>query len=256
MRVRAAHIERVQEAMSERDWAVARDVVRLRLVTGQQLERLHFADLSESSRAVVRRRVLRRLVSWRVLRTLERRVGGIRAGSTGLVYGIDTAGQRLVSNNLEARRPDPPGERYLRHVLDVSELYAAVMERARVGLLRIERFDAEPDSWRRDGSGGLLKPDAHIVVSNETHTDHWWIEVDRATESLPTLNRKLATYVSFYERGLYDTIMPWVLVTVPDAKRASDVVRLIHQLLQQNEELITVALHQDAADYIVRRLSQ
>jgi len=246
----------VREAMSERDWSVARDVAKLRLATGQQLERLHFADVSVGSRAVVRRRVLRRLVTWRVLMAMERRIGGARGGSAGLVYGLDTAGQRLVSSDLRARRPDLPGERYLRHVLDVSELYVALAERARDGSLHIERFEAEPGSWRRDGAGGLLKPDAHAVVSNNEVTDHWWIEVDRATESLPTLRRKLATYVSFYNRGQFRELMPWVLVTVPDPKRASDVVRLIHQLPSQSQELFAVVLHEDAADHFVRKLSQ
>jgi hypothetical protein len=50
--------------------------------------------------------------------------------------------------------------------------------------------------------------------------------------------------------------MPWVLVTVPDAKRSSDVVRLIQQFPQQSKELFTVTLHNDAADLFVRRLIQ
>src|SRR5690349_7805004 len=56
----------VGEGLSERDWALVRDVARLRLATGAQLERLHFAQLGEPSRSVVRRRVLRRLVGLRV----------------------------------------------------------------------------------------------------------------------------------------------------------------------------------------------
>ena len=42
--------------------------------------------------AVVRRRVLGRLVQARVLGTLERRIGGVRAGSQGLVFFLDVAG--------------------------------------------------------------------------------------------------------------------------------------------------------------------
>jgi hypothetical protein len=257
-RVTSGHVERLRESLSERDWAIMQDVARLRLVTGQQLERLHFAELSGSSRSVVRRRVLGRLVQGRVLATLERRVGGVRAGSDGLIYHLDTAGQRLLSADGAARRMDPPGERYVRHVLAVAGVYVDLAERARDGGLRLDRFEAEPASWWPDGRGGRLKPDGYVRVSSSGHFDSWWLEVDRATEHLPTLKRKLAAYADFYRHGQLgpDQIMPWVLVTVPDAKRCSEIDRLIHQLPSQAGELFTVVVHNDAADLVVRRLSQ
>jgi hypothetical protein len=234
------------------------DVARLRLTTGKQLERLHFAELAGSSCSVVRRRVLGRLVQERVLATLERRIGGVRAGSDGLVYYLDTAGQRLLTADGPFRRMQPPGERYVRHVLAVAGFYVDLTERAREGGLRLDSFEAEPASWWPDGLGGHMKPDGYVRVSSHDHFDSWWLEVDLATEHLPTLKRKLAVYGDFYMRGQLgpDKIMPLVLVTVPDAKRLSEIDRLIHQLPPKAGELFTVALHNDAADMIVRRLSQ
>lgn len=257
-RVRAGHVERLRQALSGRDWAVMRDVAKLRLVTGAQLERLHFANLGAVSRPVVRRRVLGRLVQVRVLATLERRIGGVRAGSDGLIYCLDTAGQRLLSNDGTARKIDPPGERYTRHVLAVAEVFVSLAEQARASNLRLDRFEAEPASWWADGRGGRIKPDGYVRVSSSDHADSWWLEVDLATEHLTTLKRKLAVYLDFYRRGQLgpDGIMPWVLVTVPNTKRCSDIVRFIHQLPAQAHELFTVTLHNDAADIIVRRLRQ
>ena len=254
----AARLDALRESLSERDWAVIRDVTKLRMATGTQLERLHFTELSEASGPVVRRRVLARLVRWEVLTTLERRIGGVRAGSSGLVYALDIAGKRLVTEDARATRPSLPGVRYMRHVLAVTELYVALVERARLGELRLDHFDAEPASWRRDGRGGHLKPDASVRVSSAAHFDSWWIEVDLATEHVPTIRRKLMTYVEFYNRGQLgpDNIMPWVLVVVPDVKRYSDIVRLIPQLSPQASELFTVVLHNDAADVVMRKLHQ
>lgn len=254
----AARLDALRESLSERDWAVTRDVAKLRLVTAKQLERLHFTELSGASGPVVRRRVLGRLVRWEVLTTLERRIGGVRAGSSGLVYALDIAGKRLVTEDARVTRPSLPGVRYMRHVLAVTELYVALVERARLGELRLDHFDAEPASWRRDGRGGRLKPDAYVRVSGAEHFDSWWIEVDLATEHVPTIRRKLMTYVEFYNRGQLgpDNIMPWILVVVPDAKRLSQIVRLFPQLSPQAGELFTVALHNDAADVIMRKLHQ
>lgn len=256
--VGAARVDYLREALSEREWAVVRDVARLRLATGTQLERLRFADLADTSRPVVRRRVLGRLVEARVLATLERRIGGVRAGSSGLIYALNAAGKRLMAIEGRPARPGIPGERHVRHVLAIGQLYVDLVELDRAGQFVLEQFAAEPASWWSDGQGGRLKPDAYVLVASDEHRDHWWVEVDLATEHLPTLKRKLMTYLDFYNRGQLGPggIMSWVLVTVPDAKRCSDVVRMIHQLPPQAAELFTVAIHNDAADAIMRTLHQ
>jgi Replication-relaxation len=257
--VTAARLEAVREALSDRDHAVISDVAALRLMTGAQLERLRFADLAESSRPVVRRRVLGRLVKARVLGTLTRRIGGVRAGSSGLVYALDVVGQRLASREGRPTRPGLPGERFTRHVLAVSQLYVDLVEHTRTEPdVQLEQFEAEPASWWPDGQGGRLKPDAYVLVAGADHSDHYWVEVDLATEHGPALKAKFLTYLDFYNRGQLGPkgVMPWVLVTVPDDKRCSDVVRIIRQLPTESRELFTVALHNDAANAIVRRLGQ
>jgi len=82
LRVRPAHIEWVADRLGERDRAILGSVNQLRLLSSLQLEHLHFADLAEPGRGRIRRRVLARLVEWRVLCVLERRIGGVRAGSS------------------------------------------------------------------------------------------------------------------------------------------------------------------------------
>jgi Replication-relaxation len=252
-----ARLDWLRERMSAREWAVMGDVARLRLVTGAQLERLHFDRLEGASRAVVRRRVLGRLVQLRVLATLERRIGGVRAGSAGLVYGLDVSGKRLVAAGARPRRPSVPSVRFVRHVLAVAELYVSLVEQARDGGLRLDSFKAEPACWWPDGRGGVLKPDGYAAVASPEHVDHWWLEVDLATEHLPTLKRKLVAYLEFWSDGQLgpDDVMPRVLVAVPDAKRYSELVRLIHQLPPEAENLFVVAVAKDATDNVMRCLN-
>jgi len=245
--------------LSERDWAVVRDVERLRLVTGAQLERLHFAEHGEPSRAVVRRRVLRRLARLRVLGTLARQIGGVRSGSDGLVFALDIAGQRLLGELGRVARPRTPGWSFVQHTLGVSEMYVELVERTRADeRVRLERFEAEPACWWPDGRGGRLKPDGYIRLSTPDYVDHWWLELDRATESLTAIRRKLTAYADFWQSGQLgpDGVVPRVLVTVPDAKRYSDLVRLIHQLPREGEKLFVVSLSNDAAEMIMRYLKR
>src|SRR3954447_18564158 len=95
-RVRSSHLQWLQGRISERDASVIRATQKCRVLSGQQVQRLHFAGLAPVSAERTRRRVLSRLVSWRVLATLERRIGGVRAGSDGLLFTLDTAGARLL----------------------------------------------------------------------------------------------------------------------------------------------------------------
>lgn len=232
-RVSAQHVAWVAERLTERDWQIVGTVQRLRLVTSLQLERLHFQDLSSSAQSRIRRRVLARLVSWRVLTTLERRIGGERAGSAGYVYVLDSAGQQLVSDDvqLKPRRPEQPGVSLVRHTLAVSELYVQLVELSRSNDVTLDAFNTEPACWRPDGSGGWLKPDAYLELSSAAFTDHWFVEVDLGTEHLPVIERKAVAYLTYLERGLGpDEVMPRVLFTVPDEQRRKAITEKIRLL--------------------------
>ncbi|WP_103338195.1 replication-relaxation family protein [Amycolatopsis sp. CA-126428] len=249
-RVRSGHMVWVAERLGERDRAILETVNRLHLATGLQLERLHFTELSGRSRVVSRSRTLARLVSWRVLLPLPRRVGGPRRGSTVTVFALDTAGARLLKAHAgRVRRPGAPGERVMAHIVAVSELYVSLVEFACGGRYNLRTFQPEPACWWPDGRGGVLKPDAFAVLSNGRVDHLWWVEVDRSTESLPTLRRKLRTYLDFVNQGGRGPRggVPRVLVTVLDDARLTAVQGLIRGLPPPAAELFFVSMHDHAA---------
>lgn len=264
LRVRTGHVAWVAERLSARDWSVMETVNRLHLVTGRQLERLHFAELAGRSRTVTRSRALARLVDWRVLMPLPRRVGGAGRGSTVSVYALDTAGHRLLTERLnqkvvqaKVRRPGTPGERFVRHILATSELYVDLVEAERAGRFQLRSFQAEPAAWWPNGLGGWLKPDAFLVVSNGTVDYLWWVEVDLGTESIPTLMRKLRTYVEFVNRGQAGPrgAIPRVLVSVPDERRRMAFMEQVRRLPAPADELLQVVTQESAVSWIEKCIS-
>jgi hypothetical protein len=259
-RVRGNHVAWVRERLNERDWKILELVNRLHLVTGLQVERVAFATLSPASQIVARSRSLSRLVRWRVLCRLPRRVGGPQRGSSATVYALDSAGQWLLHERANhstkravIRRPGSPGERFVAHILAVSELYARLVEAERTYELRLVDFAAEPSSWWSNGRGGWLKPDAYFAVSNG-HSDYlWWAEIDRATESLPTIERKLRAYLDFECQGGLGprAALPRVLITVPDEQRRVAVSGVVTRLPEPAGELFTVAVASEAVAALV-----
>jgi hypothetical protein len=256
-RVRQRHVEWVADRLGERDRTILDTVNRLRLVTGRQIERLHFADVSLSVRARVRRRVLARLVVWRVLLTLERRIGGVRAGSSGLVFALDSAGQRLAwSASGTVRRPELPGLPFVTHQLAVSELYAGLVELAGTEGFTVSDFTTEPACWWPNGVGGWLKPDAYLSLTAGDVTDAWWIEQDMATEHLPTMRRKLRAYLDFAARGQVGPtgVMPRVLVCVPDSSRQDAIAGAIVRLPAPADALLHVTTAGNAPLFLLTTL--
>lgn len=259
-RVRQAHVEWVNERLAERDRAVMATVDRLRLATGAQLERVDFAELSDGSRARTRRRVLARLTDWRVLTPLERRIGGVRAGSSGLVFALDSAGQWLLRSDEAARvrRPYTPGLMLVRHTLAVSELYVTLVEQARYQPFTLTEFLTEPACWYPDGLGGWLRPDAYMRLDGQDYGDSWWLEQDMSTEHVPTITRKLSTYLDFVEHGQLGPggITPRVLVSVPDGSRQAAVQRAVERLPDPASKLFHVTTAAQASHYLVRILHE
>lgn len=265
-RVRQAHVEWLLERLSSRDQAVISGVGRVRLLTSSQIERLYFPDLSGRSRSVVRARVLKRLADWRVLTSLPRRIGGISGGgSAQTVYALDSAGQSLyailsqqTNQKGRIRRPSVPGERFVRHTLAISELYVCALEANRLGEFRLATFTAEPEAWFPDGLGGLMKPDAYMVVSSGEIEDSWAIEVDKATEHMPALKRKLAAYLDYVKRGELgpNGVLPCVLITVPDEHRLVAVTEVITALPEPASKLFVVSIEDHAISVVTEVLRE
>jgi hypothetical protein len=264
-RISRAAVETVADDLSERDRAIIKDIDRVRILSGDQLQRLHFHELEGEHRDRTRRRALGRLVTANLLSTLERRIGGARAGSKGLVYVLGRLGQRVATvlrnGDPEAEpRPRTPGEvteRFLGHCLAVSQIYVSLHEeRRRLAMPFKFAFLTEPDCWWYGPSGIWIKPDARLILQNEQVRDKWDVEVDRATESLSTINTKLRRYL---EQAIapdvgQEPVMAKVLVTVPDQPRQTAIAEAIKLLPSPAEQLFDVVLHEQAAQHLAREL--
>ena len=264
--VTTAKLDRLVRQLSDRDRAILLDLARVRVLTGAQLTRLHFADLSASSRERARRRVLARLVEHRLVATLERPIGGVRAGSAGHVHSLGIAGVQAlpllgVQNGADegvgrVRAPRTPGQLFLSHGLAISELYSQLVEAERASKLMLAQFVAEPGTWHPDGRGGVIKPDAYVCVQERDLEDTYWVEVDLATESIPTLGRKLLSYLDFALSGGVgpDGIMPRVIVTVPHDRRLAAVRDLVEALPAPADQLILPVLYGRAVTAMIDTL--
>ncbi len=207
--------------LSDRDRRITQLVGTLSIVSGSQLRRVFFAGVGGGRHdAQLARRALLRLTGHGLLERLERRIGGMKAGSDGFCYRLAPAGQRLIDfwsgeGLARGRRLPEPSPRFTAHRLAVSEVYVQAHEAATAGRLELLSFEAEPACWRQyigPTLGALtLKPDALARVGVDEWELAWFIEVDLGTVGQATRTSQAAAYRSYWRSGAAGEVMPRVL---------------------------------------------
>lgn len=207
-RVGRRRVEQVRESLSARDLAVLASVAEHRFLTTRHVESLHFADhATPISSARSARRVLRRLAEVGVLDHLERRIGGIRAGSAGFIWTVGPFGARIHGNGSSATRwrRYEPSLRLLQHYLAIADVHVNIVAATRHEPIELLSLELEPTSWRHFlGLGGqrrLLRPDLMVITSTDAYEDHWFLEVDLGTEHPPTVVEKCRLYLDYANSG-------------------------------------------------------
>ncbi|MGH3191129.1 MAG: replication-relaxation family protein [Streptosporangiaceae bacterium] len=122
----------------------------------------------------------------------------------------------------------------------------------------MDQFQAEPASWWPNGLGGYIKPDAYAVLATNDIRDHWWIEVDLATESLPTVRRQLLTYLDFANRGQLGPgqIVPRVAIATTAPKRRKTIATMVEKLPPPADQLLRIVQTDELASSLYQVLRE
>ncbi len=205
-RLGSRQLENLGRELSDRDMAVLETAARLRFLTTRQIEHLHFADhATPLTAARVCRRVLNRLTNDRLLDRLDRRVGGLRAGSASYVYCLGPSGDRLVRAGQVRRRRREPSRTFLFHTLAIAQVVVDLTVGERRGDFESLRIETEPACWRTVQASiagdERLKPDLFVALAADDYEYRWFVEVDLGTESIAALLRKCRLYDSYYRTG-------------------------------------------------------
>lgn len=239
-----------------RDLGVLGSVSQHRFLTASQIEALHFVDhSSQASGARVCRRVLSRLAQERLLRRLDRRVGGVRAGSASYVYSLGPVGARLLG---QSKRTTEPSELFLDHTLAIGDIHVLLQRAERAGLISVGELQVEPGCWRRFiGPGGapdIVRPDLYLVTAAGEYEDAWFLEIDRGTESPAAIARKCHAYDRYWKSGREQArhgSFPLTVWVCPNQRRAERVARVISEARNLIRDLFRVTTGEQLLELVV-----
>ena len=224
-RVDARYVLRLASRLTERDRTIAVDCYEHRVLTTEQLRRLHFGTARSAQR---------RLTELYELRVLDRfRPPWVHGEPTPPYHWVlDEAGAHLVAERLGLERRQLRFRHYvalavasspkLAHQLEVNEFLTqlAVEARDAGGALR--------EWWgERRGAqalGGIVAPDAYAEVELPGERVAFLLELDRGTEDLARLQAKARRYAKALPRSVFAERPPPVLLAVRTSGRATRVV--------------------------------
>jgi Replication-relaxation len=231
------------------DLAVIQFLAEVRLATGHQLARRLWASAAPTDpQARAARRCLARLEGARVIQRLARRMGGVRGGSTSIVFALGSAGRRLlIREGFEPRRLTDVGERYVAHALAVTEFVVRLSEADRSGDMEVIEVQGEPGCWRGFLAGIatrlVLKPDLFLRIGAGALEDRWFVEVDLGSESAAAIARKAARYVHYLAEGSEQArhgVFPRVVFTAPNQRRLVQLRAALGRVREAPPGLFTV----------------
>jgi len=247
-------LDTLMDGLTERDCLILGDAEKYRLLTTRHIQRLHFDPVHPTPVASARAcsRTLSRLREARVLKALDRRIGGARAGSAGFVWYVGPAGERILraidpTGASGRRNYREPSRHFVEHTLAIAELAVQAIEAGRHGDLEVLELETEPASWQQSlslfGILQTLKPDLRLVTARGEYEEHWFIEADLASEHLPVIVRQCAAYESFRATGRYQAphgLFPAVLWVTPTEARAAAIQAVVGQTADLDPALFRV----------------
>ena len=242
------------DRLGERDIDALTLLSKCRYLTTAQIMRL-FIPLTSTPTAQKRTatRMMYKLRSYGLVRSFDRRIGGVRAGSSSYVWHLSEAGFRFLSlknHTDEDKRPHrllEPTQLYLDHTLAVSELYVRLVELQRSDEdIKLESVQWEPECWRKYSKNShnlKLKPDLFFSIRNGDYEDRWFVEVDCDSESIPVVLRKCERYHEYFRTGLEQQkyhVFPATVWVVPTEERKQNIIKALDDSKQRFGKMFTV----------------
>lgn len=251
-RVSKQQLEEINGRLSERDKEILTAIQRYRYLLTGQIERLYFTGSTTRTAALrAASRCLQRLRELGLIDHLARRIGGVRAGSGGLVWYISHAGERLLRLNEQSPRPIKrffePSAYFLAHCLAVADIATELTTicREEEGLA-LTALHAEPECWRtysEYGSMLSLKPDLFAITISGQYEDRYFLEIDLDTESPAKVVEKCEKYHRYYRCGLEQQesdVFPLTVWIVPSTSRKQKLIEHIRKAFDGQPKLFAV----------------
>lgn len=259
-------LEELDRILPERDKAVLRSLEQCRYLSTGQIQRLHYTDSKTTTSGLrLANMGTAKLRSYGLIDMLERRIGGVRAGSKAYVWSLTESGVHLLNlHNTKytpRKRAFEPSLNFLKHTLEVAEIYVQLTEICKRNNLGLVNIEMEPVCWRgytgEDGTPATMKPDMFAVTSGGDYEDSWFIEVDMNTESPSKVVDKCRRYTRYYKSGIEQKqhgvfpLVVWIVYSQSRKDKLRQYISECRDITEQNKGIFMIIMPDEFEPLIV-----
>ena len=258
-------LKELEHLLSERDKTILHSLNKCRYLSSGHIQRLHFNDrANKRSSSRLANRKLAKLQEYGLIHSLERRIGGINHGSDSTIRLLTDAGKTLLhirsANYISRKRLYEPSPNFLKHTLEVAEVYVQITEFCRNHGLTHTKTDLEPACWHDysvEGSRPVyLKPDLFAVIENDKYEYSCFLEIDLNTEAPCVVLNKCQRYIHYYQavaEGGDSKVFPLVIWRVPDETRKKSLEQHIAKCSELQPKNIFTVVTPDELEGLLRK---
>lgn len=186
---------------------------------------------------------------------VNRRIGGVRAGSASYIWYLTEQGNRLLNLDTKYSNEKPkrtrfhePADNTLCHQMAIAEFWVQLVELGyKLEDFTLEEAEFEPANWRYYQYGSkseILKPDLLVALSHHQTDYRWFIEIDLGTEAITTIINKCIRYHKYLQSGIEQQtygVFPAVLWIVKDEARKQKLEKAIRRELKTEINIFIIA---------------
>lgn len=261
-RISRKQLVEIDSRLGERDRGLLAAVQKYRYLMTGQTQRLLFTDAANSTAGLrAASRNLKKLCEFGLVDSLSRRIGGVRAGSSSLIWYLTHAGERLLrlydGRAFPTRRHFEPSPYFLAHTLAIAETAIRLIEICRKYEPQLSVIQLEPECWRVYSNAGAscsLRPDLYAATMSEEYEDRYFIEVDLDTESPAKIIEKCQKYHAYYRSGLEQEesgMFPLTVWIVPSVARKERLIRYLKESFDKQAKLFAVITDEELEHLIL-----
>ncbi|RRD24781.1 replication-relaxation family protein [Actinomyces bowdenii] len=225
-RIGRRQLQAIAEQLDTTDHDLLELLATHRYATTNQLAQIANLDGRWATQRSALRQTTRRLSRHHRLGLVDhlaRRIGGVRAGSSGFIWHLREPGHRLIAQQNSTdhqptgtgqtpavagrrRRHSEPSHAFLAHTLAIAQTRLIIESAARDAGGHLTLLATEPACWRSwilpSGTQRWLKPDLEAITTTAGgEEDHWLIEIDLGTENPARLLTKCHIYHDHLSSG-------------------------------------------------------
>lgn len=264
-RISRPQLTALRNTMKEKELDILWNIRKYHFLTTGHIKRLHFkTGTTDAANLRAANKCMKRLREAGLVAPLSRRIGGVRAGSSALIWHLTEPGKRLLwidepDKKHTRKRFEKPSADFLHQTLAVAETAVSIISLAESkDGLSIRRLDTDFSYVVRYRDETVsIHPGLYAVLHGDGYEYHWFVETAPYWDVVRNLVRRAEKYCKVYQQGAFQGqvgVFPLTLFILPDDEQKIKLEQTIKERMPEYMRLFEFTTKDALERYLYAKL--